>query len=194
MPSTNLPDIITTMDFVISSEQPTSYTTVVNQIEKFENHSYPEPIEYETNGQSLGNTIYYYPNLASRFSGYISSVSFRLFTNWEDTTSLYIFVISGVMFDHSITYRYAIKPQQNTTQWQTIKIPSRTLPIVYNNYLAVGMQDSSNTSQIYVVKSTIGMGGIDVNETTTKINLKIGFQMAPAFIYTVVYYDQTLSL
>ncbi|CAF3476738.1 unnamed protein product [Rotaria sp. Silwood1] len=183
-----------TKDIVISSEQPVSSTTIVNQAEKYANYSFSQSIEYTTIGRSLGNTIYYNPNMPSGHNGYISSVSFRLFTNWKGTASLYLFIIRTVLLVHTILHRYAINPQKNTTQWQTFNIPSGALPIMPQNLLAVGMQDSSDTNQIYTVKSAIGMSGTNINGNTTKVVLNIDFDNAPALTYTVAYYDETTTM
>ncbi|CAF4956272.1 unnamed protein product [Rotaria sp. Silwood1] len=183
-----------TTDIVISSEQPVSSTTIVNPTEKYANYSLPNSIKYATVGRSLGNTIYYNYYMPSRHNGYISSVRFRLFTNWEGTASLYLFIIYAVLLDHTIVCRYAINPQKNTTQWQTFNIPSGALPIGSDEFLAVGMQDSSNTNQIYDVTPAVGMSGIKVTETTIKVDLYFYPNIAPALTYTVAYYEETTTM
>ncbi|CAF1247200.1 unnamed protein product [Rotaria sordida] len=194
MTSTNLPDVITTMDIVKSSEQSILSTIGISLIEIYTNYSLREPIEYETDGHPLGNTLFFNGALMCNYTGYVSSVSFRLFTNWEDTALLYLFVISGSPFNYHISYRYAIKPQKNTTQLQTIKIPSRTLPISVTDFFAIGMQDSSNMSQIYTIHPPIGMMGTNINETTRKFISKLGAGFAPAFTYTAVHYKEISAI
>ncbi|CAF4990352.1 unnamed protein product [Rotaria sp. Silwood1] len=157
------------------------------------NYSLKEPIQYETNnGRRLGNNLYLNLEQASLTDGYVSSVSFRLFTNWEGTASLYLFVLWRYLTLYEILHRYAIKPQRNTTQWQTLKIPSRTLPIDVGNALAVGMQDSSDTNQIYIVKSGFTVWGSHITENLTKPFVQGISDFGIAVSYSVVQYSKSV--
>ncbi|CAF3637906.1 unnamed protein product [Rotaria sordida] len=194
MTSNNLSDVTTSKQPITSSVQSFLETMVANQSESYTNYSIKEPLEYDINGRQLGNRFHYNLKQVCRTNGYVNSVSFRLLTNWEGTASLYIFVLSESLIVDKILYRYAINPQKNTTLWQTFKISSRTLPIHHGNFLGIGMQDSSNTNQIYVVKSIDGVTGININENTTMSDIKYLSMRGVAFSYTVVQYHNSVIL
>ncbi|CAF5218971.1 unnamed protein product, partial [Rotaria magnacalcarata] len=117
-----------------------------------------DPIQYVTTRRALGNVLYSNPNLLCLNAGYVNRVGFRLFTKWEETVPLYLFIISGLMLKHNIAHRYAINPEKDATEWETISIPSHTLPKGYRQCLAIGMQDSSNTTQIYAAVPALYIG------------------------------------
>ncbi|CAF2059314.1 unnamed protein product [Rotaria magnacalcarata] len=97
-----------------------------------------DPIQYVTTRRALGNVLYSNPNLLCLNAGYVNRVGFRLFTKWEETVPLYLFIISGLMLKHNIAHRYAINPEKDATEWETISIPSHTLPKGYRQCLAIG--------------------------------------------------------
>lgn len=157
------------------------------------NYSLQDPLVYETYGYSLGNTLYYNLKNKCQRTGYVHSVSLRLFNDWKGKGSLYLFVLSGLMLQHEIINRYAIKFEKNTTQWQTIIIPFRKLPIKANNFLAIGMQENNNENQIYAIKQVNGMRGLNISENVTKINSKIRMNESVAFSFTVISYNKSID-
>ncbi|CAF3424426.1 unnamed protein product [Rotaria socialis] len=175
MTSTNSPDIINTMNNILSSSPPIIATRDPDNI---------EPIQYVTSGRALGNVLYFNLNMFCLNAGYVSRVNFRLFTKWEETVPLYLFLITGFMLDYKISHRYAVFPEKYTTEWQTINIPSQTFLIGYGEFLALGMQDSSNATQIYAVEPTSSIGIIvrNINENTTTFGSTFDFDGVPAFI------------
>jgi hypothetical protein len=105
--------------------------------------------------------------------GYISSVSFRLFTRWEGNEPLYLFTVSNNFLSEEILRRYPIMPERDTTTWQTINTLSYKIPIFIGNYLGFGMQDSGNTNKIYAIKNK-GLAGVlagNIHNYTTHISL-----------------------
>ncbi|CAF2570417.1 unnamed protein product [Rotaria sp. Silwood2] len=161
-------------------------TTIANQPAMYTNYFPQEPIQYETYSLQLGNKFYFNVDHVCRRTGYVSSVSFRLFTNWEGTASLYVFIISGFLTGYAIKHRYGIKPQKYTTQWQTFEIPSRILPIELGQFLAIGMQDSSNTNKIYVVKSITAITGVNIKENITQPYVEAAYITGVASGYSIV--------
>jgi hypothetical protein len=127
--------------------------------------------------------------LLCRVNGYVSSVSLRLFRNWKDNALLYVFILSSTTIEYNIKNRYAISPQRNTTEWQTIKIPSHALPILMSDLLAIGMQESSNTSEIYTMKNDFFLSGnaININKYTMSFIPQTNFAVSIAYSYTVVH-------
>jgi hypothetical protein len=126
------------------------------------------------------------------YRGYVSSVYLRLFTNWSGNAPLYVFIIE---LDGSnklgLKQRYVIQPQRDTTDWQIIDIPSYELPISVGNLLAIGMQDSSNTNQIYEVKSDAqgtvrGFLGKNINASTTLVDLDASYSFGFALGYNTM--------
>ncbi|CAF3692678.1 unnamed protein product [Rotaria socialis] len=179
MTSTNSPDIINTMNNILSSSPPIIATRDPDNI---------EPIQYVTSGRALGNVLYFNLNMFCLNAGYVSRVNFRLFTKWEETVPLYLFLITGFMLDCKISHRYAVFPEKYTTEWQTINIPSQTFLIGYGEFLALGMQDSSNATQIYAVEPTSSIGIIvrNINENTTTFGSTVDFDGVPAMSFSVV--------
>lgn len=150
-------------------------------------------MQYETFGHPLGNSLYCNTGYSNRAKGYVTSVNLRLFTEWKDDRPLYLFTIPMATSDaYRIRYRYAIQPQRNTTEWQTIKISSRGLPIFFLDFLAIGMQDSSNTAQIYTIKSPLMVSAANITENTTNFMLKPDLGIGVAFGYTVVHDDKEI--
>jgi len=151
-----------------------------------------DPIEYEQSfGRPLGNTLYANPNLYCCYDGYVSSVYLRLFTNWTGNAPLYVFIIELGESGLGLKQRYVIQSQRDTTDWQIINIPSHELPISLGNFLAIGMQDSSNTNQIYEVKSAaqkpvMGFIGKNINASTTLVGLEAIYSFGFALGYTMV--------
>ncbi len=158
------------------------------------NVSLSEPVQYENTGRSLENSLYYNFMQLCRIDGYVSSVSLRLFSEWQGDASLYLFIISaGTVY--KISSRYPINPRRNTIEWQTIQIPSHALPVYLGNFLAIGMQESSgHTNQIYAVKSDYGFSATDINENTTILNLKSDGSTSVAISFTLVYYGKRIFL
>ena len=145
-------------------------------------------MQYERSyGRSLGNTLYINTDQYCCCNGYINSINLRLFTNWKDNVPLYLFIIAIGWSGLGIAHRYAIQPRRNTTEWQTIKIPSHVLPIFLGNFLAIGMQDSSNTNQIYVVKEIPGIIEKGINKNTTNVFPAGSYDSGVAFGYVVVH-------
>ncbi|CAF2075073.1 unnamed protein product [Rotaria magnacalcarata] len=192
MSSTNSPDIINTMNNIVSSSPPIISTRDPDNIVKYKNYSLKEPIKYITTGRALGNVLYFNPALLCINAGYVSRVDFRLYTKWKETVPLYLFLITGSILEYKITHRYAVFPEKDTTEWQTISIPSPALPIEYGQFLALGMQDSSNTIQIYAVVpiSSIGVIVGNINENTTKFKALFDYHGVPAMSFSVVEYEK----
>jgi hypothetical protein len=151
-------------------------------------HPVSEPLEYETFGHPLDNSLYYNYIQLSHGDGYVNSISLRLFNQWKGNASLYIFIIPSYS-ENTISYRYAINPLRNTTEWQTIKIPSHALTVSLGYLLAIGMQESSGsgTNQIYAVKSSTGISAININENTTVFMTISDHTTGVAFSYTAIY-------
>ncbi|CAF2154990.1 unnamed protein product [Rotaria magnacalcarata] len=146
------------MDNTLSSAPAVVSTIDPDNPVKYKNYSLKDPIQYVTTRRALGNVLYSNPNLLCLNAGYVNRVGFRLFTKWEETVPLYLFIISGLMLKHNIAHRYAINPEKDATEWETISIPSHTLPKGYRQCLAIGMQDSSNTTQIYAAVPALSIG------------------------------------
>jgi hypothetical protein len=206
---------ITTMEVVKSSEVSILSTMIVNQAERcklltyfiwkrvgieykynflFQDRNYTllNPIEYEqSSGHPLGNTLYWNDNLYCLHDGYVSSIYLRLFTNWTGNAPLYVFIMEASVSGLGLKQRYVIQPQRHTTDWQIINIPSDELPISVRNFLAIGMQDSSNTNQIYGVKSAaqetvMGLLGKNVSPSTTLVDFEGSPSLGFALGYTMV--------
>jgi hypothetical protein len=195
--------IETRTKYITSSTETLSSTEMIDQKCKlFDSSSYvilnfsiqvtsypfPSSTEYETSsGVSLSHSLYFNFDDRCRTQCYINSITLRLFTNWKDDGLLYLFIISEDLFDLKILRRYAIDPERNTTEWQTIEIPLYALPIVLGNFLAIGMQEYSDTNQIYIVKTIPGMSDTNINEDTTEIYPKFMSDTAGvALTYTVI--------
>jgi len=150
------------------------------------------PIEYEQSfGHPLGNILYWNIDMYCFYDGYVSSVYLRLFTNWTGNAPLYVFIVGYGASGLGLKQRYVIQPQRDTTDWQIINIPSDELPISVGNFLAIGMQDSSNTNQIYAVKSdaqgsVIGLLEKNINASTTLVSLGSSSSLGFALGYTMV--------
>ena len=141
---------------------------------------------------SLNHTLYSnVPHGISVRKGDITSVTFRLYTNWEGDDPLYLYALKnhGFALDH-ITHRYPMFPQRNTTQWQTIDIPCGQYPIYQGYHVAVGMQDDNSVNQIFGLRLPLGIHGTNITDSTTEVIIKAikGFQSA-AFIYAVLGVD-----
>jgi hypothetical protein len=212
MKSVDFLDVITTMETDANSIPPTSTTIAVNQTEKCEllicsvknwvhfvkifsfqdtNYSLSESVQYKTSGLSLGNSLYLNTVQWCFANGSVVAVYLRLFTDWKDDTPLYLFTIPiSVHNVYSIRDRYAIQPQRNTTDWQIIKIPSGALPIFLRDFLAIGMQESSTTGQIYAINSSLMLSGANINEYTTNFTAKGDLRTGVAFSYTIVHNDK----
>jgi len=156
------------------------------------NVSLSEPVQYENTGRSLENSLYYDFIQLCPIDGYVSSVSLRLFSEWKGDASLYLFIISADTV-YTISSRYPINPRRNTTEWQTIQIPSHASPVYLGNFLAIGMQESSgHTNQIYAVKSDYGASATDINENTSILTVKSGQGTGVAISFTLVYYGKRI--
>ncbi len=119
--------------------------------------------------------------------GYVISVSLRLFTNWEGDNPLYIYALSLSSHHPTITHRYPLIPQRNNTEWQTIEIPSREVPLSSLGNLAIGMQDNSGTNQIYAVKSVLPMyAGNITSETNIVDSQSSNDSYGAAFNFTIL--------
>ncbi|CAF3920560.1 unnamed protein product [Rotaria sp. Silwood1] len=77
-------------------------------------------------------------------------------------------------------------------KWQTLKIPSRSLPIYVGKCLAVGMQDSSDTNQIYTVESGLAIWGLHITENLTRSFVQAAPGFGIAFSYSVVQYSKSV--
>jgi len=144
-------------------------------------------------GLSLSHSLYYNVYHISEVKGYVISVALRLFTSWEGDNPLYLFAISTYS-GYNITHRYPLNPKRNNTEWQIIEIPPRKFPIFVDYHLAIGMQDHSDTNQIYAVKSKVSIHGENITNSTEKFKA-VGSFYSVAFIYTVfrngkrIFYD-----
>jgi len=120
------------------------------------------------------------------FEGYVINVRLRLFTNWEGDHPLYIYAISRFPLHPNITHRYPLIPQRNNTEWQTIEIPSRKFPLSSYTHLAIGMQDNTDTNQIYAVKAPLPMyGGNMTNDTNIVHSQLLEDYYGAAFTFSV---------
>jgi hypothetical protein len=120
------------------------------------------------------------------FNGYVINVSLRLFTNWEGDNPLYIYSISRFPLDPKISHRYPLIPQRNNTEWQTIEIPSGKFPLSSYSHLAIGMQDNSDTNQIYAVKAPLPMyGGNITSDTNIVYSQLLNDYYGAAFTFTL---------
>ncbi|CAF3767994.1 unnamed protein product [Rotaria socialis] len=90
------------------------------------------------------------------------------FFGWEGDDPLYLFAISAYFLQHKIIHRYPVMPETNNTEWQTIEISFRSFPVFKYNLLAIGMQTSSRTNQIYGVRSAVSIHGKDITDSTTQ--------------------------
>ncbi len=146
-------------------------------------------------GLSLSHSIYFNIQFTGDVKGYVISVTLRLFTSWKGDYPLYIFTLkrSSLEYNELITHRYPLIPKRNNTQWQTIQIPLGKFPIVFNDYVAIGMQDKSDTNQIYAVNSTISINGKNVTNNTTDVRMRFSQKFyGVAFMYTVFPYGRRL--
>ncbi|CAF4620767.1 unnamed protein product [Rotaria sp. Silwood2] len=151
----------------------------------------PAPIsEFDGYGDSVGlslsNSLYYNIQHLTPVQGYVVSVSLRLFTSWKGDDPLYLFAISSYLLNHQIEHRYPVVPERNNTEWQTIEIPFGKFPLFINNHLAIGMQNFSETNQIYSVRSALSIHGQNITHTTINVFPKAttGFH-GVAFTYTL---------
>ncbi|UJR14314.1 hypothetical protein I4U23_001309 [Adineta vaga] len=154
---------------------------------EYKNYTLPDTVEYDiSSGRSLGHALYTNPNIFSLAHGYVSHLYIRLFTYWYGNAPLYIFIIiSG--FPLEIIHRYPVEPRRNTTEWQVISIPANILPINQHNLVGVGMQDESETNQIYGIRKTIGFGAMDITKNTTHALSLPDFTKSVAFGFTIAH-------
>ncbi|CAF5079056.1 unnamed protein product, partial [Rotaria sp. Silwood1] len=82
----------------------------------------------------------------------------------------------------------SLKKRLHDGKWQTLKIPSRPLPIYVGKFLDVGMQDSSDKNQIYTVKPSLAIWGLHTTETLTRPFVQAAPGFGIAFSYSVVQY------
>ncbi|CAF3840082.1 unnamed protein product, partial [Rotaria magnacalcarata] len=136
------------MDNTLSSAPAVVSTIDPDNPVKYKNYSLKDPIQYVTTRRALGNVLYSNPNLLCLNAGYVNRVGFRLFTKWEETVPLYLFIISGLMLKHNIAHRYAINPEKDATEWETISIPSHTLPKGYRQCLAIVILLNSQAASV----------------------------------------------
>ncbi len=147
-----------------------------------------DPMKYETYGYPLENALYFNYPLVCHVDGSVVSVDLRLFSVWKGYAPLYLFVIEYSMVSFNILRRYAVNPQRNTTEWQTINIPSGALPIHMGCLFGIGMQDKSgSTNEIYAVKTTFSIAERGINESTTIFTGTMQHDIGVALSYTVVY-------
>ena len=155
------------------------------------NHILPAPIQYESYGRSLDSTLYFSFPLVCQVDGFIVSVNFRLFSPWVGNASLYVFIISFSVTSYNILHRHAIDPQRNTTEWQTIHIPSDALLINRGHLVGIGMQENSSstsdTNEIHAVKTAFSAIGLNININSTIFTPIIDDNVSVAFGYNVVY-------
>jgi hypothetical protein len=142
---------------------------------------------YQSFGFSLSHSIYFNVYRIGEIQGYVTSVTLRLFTDWKGDNPLYIFAINQLSTRHcEITHRYPIIPKRNNIECQTIQIHLQIFPIFNNNFIAIGMQDESNTNQIYAVKAPISIGGENITNDTRYFYIKGNEGLyGIAFMYTV---------
>jgi hypothetical protein len=146
-------------------------------------------------GFSLSHSLYFNVVSLSEFQGYVTNISLRLFTNWEGDNPLYIFALKQISLSSAeIIHRYPVIPQTNNTQWQTIDIPFGEFPISTGYLIGAGMQDRSDTNQIFAVNSVISFYDVDITNNTRDINLKVKFFQGIAFVYTAVKNGKKKSL
>ncbi|CAF3768217.1 unnamed protein product [Rotaria sordida] len=145
-------------------------------------HEYDESI-----GLSLSHSLYYNILHLTLVQGFVVNVSLRLFTSWEGDDPLYLFSISKYHIDHRIAYRYPVVPERNNTEWQIIEIPFGVFPLFVYDHLAIGMQDTSKTNQIYSIRSTIAIHGKNImNNTMDVYPQSMPDTYGAAFTYTLV--------
>lgn len=121
-------------------------------------------------------------------NGYITSITFRLYTNWEGDDPLYLYALKHIDVGlDQITHRYPIFPQRNTTQWQTIHIPCGQFPIYQAYHVAIGMQDDSSGNQIFGLRLPLGIRGRNITNDTQQVLITSVFSFqSTAFIYTIL--------
>lgn len=124
----------------------------------------------------------------SSFDGYLTSVTFRLYTNWEGNDPLYVYALKSYAFTvDQITYRYPIIPHRNTTQWQTISIPCGQFSVQKSSHIAVGMQDGSTNNQIFATRSSLSIHGKNITNNTKQIALQSTQNfLGVALVYSVL--------
>jgi hypothetical protein len=138
-------------------------------------------------GFSLNHSLYFNVVSLSEFQGYVTNISLRLFTNWEGDNPLYIFALEQISLSSAeIAHRYPVIPQTNNTQWQTIDIPFGEFPISTGYLIGVGMQDRSDTNQIYTRYSVVSLYDVNITNNTRDITFKYNFFQGVAFDYTAV--------
>lgn len=152
-----------------------------------------DPIEYVASGRPLGNIIYANPSFHTKNDCYIDYVNFRLFTNWQGTAPLYLCILSGFMFNFTLVSHYPITPKENTTEWQTIKIPTRQLRLKKSQLLAIGMLEQNDQNRIYfTIKNGYGYSWRNMTINDTKGSWEMDGNGVPAFTYSVVQYSKSV--
>lgn len=121
-----------------------------------------------------------------KVTGYVSNVQLRLFTPWNGSTPLYLFVILLSVEEQCITRRYVVPTPTTSTKWQTIGIPPDALPISAGDFLAVGMHDANSGNQIFMAESTPILKA-PVTEHSTSVVSPVTDTNGVAFAYTVAY-------
>ncbi|CAF0998877.1 unnamed protein product [Adineta ricciae] len=135
-------------------------------------------------GRPLGNAFYSNQNLLIKIYGYVRYVYVRLFTPWQGHAPLYIYIIQ-ITFPSTIKYRYPVEPQRGTTEWQLIDISANMIPINCYESVGVGMEDSSDTNQIYGLNKTYGFGTRKGVKNITEIFLMPEYTTSVAIGFTV---------
>ena len=139
----------------------------------------------QSSGRPLGNAFYSNEKLLTTIHGYVRHVYVRLFTPWQGHAPLYIYIIR-ITFPSFIKYRYPVEPQRDTTEWQLIDVSANMLPINCYESVGVGMEDSSDTNQIYGLKNTIGFGTKNGVKNITQIFLMPEYNTSVAIGFTVI--------
>lgn len=117
--------------------------------------------------------MYYNIVAPNNIQGYLANVTLRLFTNWEGEHPLYIYAMVPFSYNSiEILYRYALIPESNNTQWQTIPIPPGEFPMKSGIYIGIGMQDRSDTNFIYAAMTARAIYEVNITNMTDRISLK----------------------
>ena len=149
-------------------------------------HFLTNPVKFVNSSYSLDNAFYFNYKLLCQIDGFVVSINLRLYSEWKGHKPLFLFVISALT-GYRISHRFPVNPYSNTTQWQTIKIPSGAIPIRTGNLFGIGMHENSGTNnEIYAVEANDSAGVLGVHPNTTFISVdrqKYGV----AFGYTVAF-------
>lgn len=95
-----------------------------------------------------------------------------------------------------IESRYGLIPQRNTTNWQTIILPTNVLRIRVADLLGIGVEDNiPYKNEIYAVRSNqpmLRVTGVNISEHTIRFISFVDVYVGAAFTYTVIRYSMRI--